>query len=509
MAGKTRHLLERAGRYYARIVVPERLQPIVGKVELSAALGADRREALRKLPAVVARFQEQIADAERRCNPAVGTSEKPVAFDAATAARALYDNSLAFDSELRDHTPLYANLGYPDEDYIEQLKAVIAGRLEDHEMPVIFLTNIRQHVPAGLDRATWRSATRLLAQAELAAIDVCSLRSDGEADPPLPAFLNVAPIPTVAPKQSIRDVFKGHRVELERIGKGHDAEARWAPVVDNLVSFVGHDSADRIARSDAIKWTDNLLLTLSPKTVRDSYLATARAAFARAVDRLDVAQNPFEGVKVRLTKRIRNREKGFTADEAEAILKASRRYAGSPKEQPKMTAAKRWVPLLGAYSGARVGELCQLRAEDVRQENGIHYVRITPEAGTVKSGLFRDVPLHDHIVDEGFLDFIKNSGSGPLFYRAGPRRGKTSPAETVAGRLGKWVRTLGVIPEEIQPSHAWRHRLKTVGRELGADPRVLDAVQGHAARTAGDDYGDVTLKAKLNLIKKLPRYELE
>lgn len=174
-----------------------------------------------------------------------------------------------------------------------------------------------------------------------------------------------------------------------------------------------------------------------------------------------------------------------------------------------MTAAKQWVPLLGAYSGARVGELCQLRAEDVRQDDGIHYIRITPDAGTVKSGMFRDVPLHDHVVGEGFLDFVKKSGSGPLFYRSRPRRGKTSPAETVAGRLGKWLRALGVIPEQIQPSHAWRHRLKTVGRELGADPRVLDAVQGHAARTAGDDYGDVTLKAKHTFIKKLPRYEIE
>jgi hypothetical protein len=103
------------------------------------------------------------------------------------------------------------------------------------------------------------------------------------------------------------------------------------------------------------------------------------------------------------------------------------------------------------------------------QDDGINYIRITPEAGTVKSGQFRDVPLHDHVVGEGFLDFVKKSGSGPLFYCSRPRRGKTSSAETVAGRLGKWVRALGVIPEDVQPSHGWRHRLKTVGRELGAD----------------------------------------
>jgi hypothetical protein len=41
MAGKVRHLLERAGRYHAGIVVPERLRPILKKVELSVALGAE------------------------------------------------------------------------------------------------------------------------------------------------------------------------------------------------------------------------------------------------------------------------------------------------------------------------------------------------------------------------------------------------------------------------------------------------------------------------------------
>src|SRR3569832_470858 len=48
----------------ARIDVPERLLPILKYVELSAAPGADRRAARRKLPVVTARFQEQIAEAE-------------------------------------------------------------------------------------------------------------------------------------------------------------------------------------------------------------------------------------------------------------------------------------------------------------------------------------------------------------------------------------------------------------------------------------------------------------
>ena len=75
MAGKVRYLIQRDGRYHARIVVPPALRKQVGKVELSAALGPDRKAALRALPAVVARFQEKIAAAARRALPAA-----PLAF---------------------------------------------------------------------------------------------------------------------------------------------------------------------------------------------------------------------------------------------------------------------------------------------------------------------------------------------------------------------------------------------------------------------------------------------
>lgn len=248
--------------------------------------------------------------------------------------------------------------------------------------------------------------------------------------------------------------------------------------------------------------------TFAPKTVRDFYLATARAAFGWAVDNLRVAENPFAGVKVRLAKRTSSREKGFLEREAVAILKASRNYAGSAREHASMTAAKRWTPILAAYSGARIGELVQLRAEDVRRDGAIDFIRIAPEAGTVKSGLYRDVPLHSHIVESGFLDFVRSVGTGPLFYKPSSRT-KSLPGSVVAGRLAKWIRSLEVADQAVQPNHGWRHRMKTVGRELGLDPRVLDAIQGHAARTAGEHYGDVTLKTKQVAIEKLPRYEIK
>jgi integrase len=135
-------------------------------------------------------------------------------------------------------------------------------------------------------------------------------------------------------------------------------------------------------------------------------------------------------------------------------------------------------------------------------------LRLTPDAGTIKTRTFKDVPLHPHLVELGFLGFVRTSGPGPLFFRELDRTGKNAPASIVANKVAAWVRSLNVADSRVAPNHGWRHRLKTIAREIGVDPRVLDAVQGHAARTSGDDYGDVTLKAKARVIASLPAYDL-
>jgi hypothetical protein len=38
--------------------------------------------------------------------------------------------------------------------------------------------------------------------------------------------------------------------------------------------------------------------------------------------------------------------------------------------------------------------------------------------------------------------------------------------------------------------------------------QVLDAIQGHAPRTKGEDYGEVAPDVMLREIKKYPRYEI-
>ncbi len=66
MTGKIRNMVNRNGRYHARLVVPKDLRGIVGKTELRTLLGGDYRDAVKHLPGAVAQLQHQIALAERQ-----------------------------------------------------------------------------------------------------------------------------------------------------------------------------------------------------------------------------------------------------------------------------------------------------------------------------------------------------------------------------------------------------------------------------------------------------------
>lgn len=322
--------------------------------------------------------------------------------------------------------------------------------------------------------------------------------------------------PTKVKHVSMRGLFRDYITHAQSIGNHLDGGKTWEPPINSLTAFLGHDDAHRITQLDLLRWRDALLADgKSPKTVADKYLAAVRAILTWAVVNLRLPTNEIEKVRQRVAKKVRAREKGFTTPEALRILKASLNYKPtetsnpSNRESAHITAAKRWVPLLCAFTGARVTELTQLRRQDVREENGRWIVRITPDGGSVKSAEYRDVPLHRQVIALGFIDFTQGANEGPLFHSGETPERYLKRARTTSGRLSSWLKDQGLIPAGVQPNYGWRHRFKTLGRELGMSDRVLDAIQGHAGKKAADDYGDTTITAKLRLIDALPYYNLD
>lgn len=524
MAGKVRHLLNRDGRYFARLVIPKELRPYLdGKTELRTPLGPDYRTALKKLPAAVALLQHEIAIAERE---AVVVGAKPVTVGRYPLAHdqiALrnYQMRVSDDEALRNADHRYASWGFVDERLVADLRDGMAGKLDDDDLRQLVGDRIERFRKIGNTTAKfgteeWRTLARAMCISEYEALARQAERDEGDftGTPVHPILVNAKPIEDEKPPVSLKGLLVDYVRSRQLIGKGTVAEKRWTPVFADLIKFIGHNDARRLTKQNLMEWRDERLKTLSPKTVSHVNLASVRTVLKWAVenDRLDA--NVAENVRQAVPKRQLSREKGFTDAEALAILKAAwnhkppERDNPATMESPELTAAKRWAPFLCAFTGARIAEITQLRKEDFRMEGDIPVMRITPAAGSVKAGDFRDVPLHPQLVELGLLDFVRESSDGPLFY---PSRRGTKPrqaAKTVAGRISMWLQSLNVVPEGVAPSHGWRHRFKTVGRELGISDRTLDAIQGHASKTAGDNYGDVTLKTKRAAIDFLDRYVL-
>jgi integrase len=285
---------------------------------------------------------------------------------------------------------------------------------------------------------------------------------------------------------------------------------RWRSVfLDLEATFAGHEAqsltADTAQAWSKAKITDDR----SPKTVRDIWVNAAHTIYEWAKSERMIRSNPFADVSVTVPRRISNRESAaFTGNEAGTILRAA---TASTSDD-----AKRWVPWLCAYSGARAGEITQLRGIDIERRGDFHVMRITPDAGTTRTRMTRTVPLHEHVIAQGFLDFVSTRGSGPLFYESDPAstapddpmKPKRSRAALTRGRLASWVREIGITDPEVRPNHAWRHTFKQIAERNGISSRVHDVITGHSAKTTAEEYGKATVDDMAAVLKKFPRYEI-
>lgn len=310
-----------------------------------------------------------------------------------------------------------------------------------------------------------------------------------------------------ASKDSLTALVEDWWKEAKLAGRKQSTYESYRNTMAKLVAFLKHDKASRIAPEDIVRFKDHRLQGgASAKTVKDSDLAGLKTVFGWAVMNRRMARNPAEGITIKVGKSRKLRSKGFYDQEASAILKHARSFVAG-REAPKLAAAKRWVPWLCAFTGARVGEMLQLRKEDIRREGKHWVVHVTPEAGPVKTDEARDVVLHPQIIDEGFPEFYAKS-KGYLFIdpKAG-ELGVRNAVKTARNKVNAFVREV-VKDQRVKPSHGWRHRFKTVGIDQEVAMRVLDAIQGHAPRNVSEGYGDVTIKAKANAIAKFPIIEV-
>lgn len=380
-------------------------------------------------------------------------------------------------------------------DLTEAVNALPAGQydgLEDRFGLLADWVLIRQRIQ--LAPADRRRFLQLVGTASLDAGWQLRRNSEGDysPDPKAQRFPSIETVAAVKPKQTITGLFDRWWAEAKATGRAQSTHDAYKGAIDRLVKHLGHDDAGRVTEAEMLAFKDARLKIVSAKTLKDGDLPGIRSVFGWGVDNQKLAKNPTDAIKVKSEKKIRTRSKGFTDEEANAIVVACLGYRRKPKEDVRTAAAKKWAPLIACYTGCRIAEALQLRKEDIRKHSKHRVFDFNPAAGSIKSGSYRLVPVHQHLIDLGLLSFVEDSDDGPLF------------AKGAYKRVLDFVRTV-VTDKRVQPNHGWRHRLKTIARNFGLDHRVVDAIQGHAPRTAGEDYGDVSVVAMARVIAAIPR----
>jgi integrase len=170
--------------------------------------------------------------------------------------------------------------------------------------------------------------------------------------------------------------------------------------------------------------------------------------------------------------------------------------------------ARRWLPWLAALSGARIGELAQLWGEEIKIENGVHFMQIkaAPDGGSLKThNSERQVPLHPALINDGFLDFVKAKGGGPLFYRrSSGDPNKRHASKGISNHVAEWIREQGFRDPRKAPNHALRHWWKTAALNTGLQDSLANAIQGHAGRSVASTYRHFDLKKLAEGVASIP-----
>jgi integrase len=274
----------------------------------------------------------------------------------------------------------------------------------------------------------------------------------------------------------------------------------WKGVLNNFTTYIGHENVKQITDTDVIGWKDYLVTKgLKNRSINSAYLACLRTILNFGVNNKLISKNPAEKVKVANRK---NSEQGALPYNDEEVA----RLLWLAKQQ--VNPARRWLPWLAALSGARIGELAQLWGSAIKIENGIQFMEIkpAPDGGSLKTpSSERKVPLHPAIIKDGFLDFVKTKGEGPLFYRrSSGNPNKRHASKGVLNHMAEWIRGEGFDNPRKAPNHAFRHWWKSTAARIGMQDSLADAIQGHAGHSVASVYRHFDLETLAKGVASIP-----
>lgn len=551
------------GPFQVRVFVPKALQPRVGRSEVWRTLDtADHRLAVRKAAAKVVEIEAEW-DLPAEGAPLSKTRTVPSELDMISAATAC-----AFDA-IEERMARSKRRADAMND-----SAAYAGYLGDLRARMLELVRTRQaaarptfegiadrHIGAegwilAKDTPAYEAFVDMIAEAAIEALKLTHERDSGNlsAEPTSRVVKagKQALAGKAAPGETLLELFDQYATEkLAKGSKRADTLNQDRKVIERFAAFVGSDRAiDAITPQDVYDYRETMR-NLPPKWMSKRELRhldmRAAAEKARAMDMRRTAftnvnkhlstisplyrwiagrpkwvglRNPCDGLFYDDVKG-KNRRPSFSTHQLNKMLSSPLftgfRADGEEHLPGNMRADdwRYWIPLAAMFSGARIGEIAQLRVGDVRQEHGVWFIHIRHDEGeglTTKSGECRPAAVHPMLERLGFIAFHQRrleraSGdlAAPLFPGLTPNaRGQ------ISGEPSRWWRdyleAIGVKNGEIEGgdgfgAHSFRH---TLADRLRTEAELLDnqvaVCLGHSIKTTTGGYGGVS-QGTVNMLK--------
>ncbi|MGE8134443.1 DUF6538 domain-containing protein [Novosphingobium subterraneum] len=312
-------------------------------------------------------------------------------------------------------------------------------------------------------------------------------------------------------------------------------------VIEQFAAFVGPDRAiDSITAAEVEDYRDTLRM-LPPKwpshnalrgmdmrtaAVKARELGLAQVAFTTVNKHLSTISplyawlrgrrkgrwpnliNPVDGLHFDKVKG-KNPRPPFTTDALNKMLRSPLfvgfRADGYEHKPGNMRADdwRKWVPLACLFTGARIGEIAQLRIGDVRKDRGVWFVHIQhddKDGQATKSGKSRPAAVHSMLEKIGFIEFRNRqlaAAGGNLEARLFPELEPNSRGQISALPSRWWREYLAAIGlkngADGVGAHSFRH---TLADRLRVEAELLDdqieVCLGHNQKTTTSGYGELS-----------------
>lgn len=525
MASTLTGLNQRGSRWYINIVIPPDLREVYGKRAMNLALDtSDRREATTRGTMKRAEWLAEFAAKRRELKPeplAVITPElvQELALrvrarvlrqddalredasilapftDAAKAAEHRGRSALCiggptpFAAPLRDMSP-GAGLSDDDAETLAGLNALLdaragadlAKRRRAAVLPLVRFEALKLGIAFDPHGEGAQEALGACLLAYRKARQEAALRDAGEAIE-TPILPDPQPVAKVSPPKvrTLRDVYD----RWTRSGDKPRSADSIAVYDRALKQFEGQHKD--LALTDITREIGNTYRTWlwencnTTKTARDR-LTNIKSLLKFASETLEwLPKQPWAGLDIKTT--TTNKRRPWTDDELKTLFAAPLHTAYAlPDARYGGREAAYWIPLMGLFTGTRLGELCQLRTADVQTIEDIAVLVLTNEGEgqSIKSDAgLRTVPIHSELIRLGLLKYVetvKASGSNSLWPSLPLREGKPSDY------FGRWFKehrnALGLTG--TRPDfHCFRHTVRPLMRKAGHSEGTMDKVTGH------------------------------